>query len=98
MRRYYSEYVSHCLTFYCRYPSLSYFRSEVDRRNWQSCHVVLSALPEDEIDIVMSVYAANDVVKNSVSKVARDKKISQEKVWKTIGNVERKIAAQRGLV
>lgn len=98
MRRYYSEYVSHCLTFYCRYPSLSYFRSEIDRHNWQACHIVLSSLPEDEREMVMCVYKANDAVKDSVSQVAREKRISQEKVWKTIGNVERKIAVQRGLV
>ena len=98
MKRYYSEYIAHCLTFYTRYPDLSHFRSETDRENWQACHNIVSSLPEDERVIVVAVYKPADTVRSNVSNAAKNMRMSRETVWKIINEVERRVAEQRGLI
>ena len=99
MKRYYSEYVSHCLTFYSRYPRLIHFRSETDRKNWKSCEIVLSSLSDEDRELVIEIYKGSDsTIKERVASVSRNRKIGEETVWRLIGNVEHRVAVARGLV
>lgn len=98
MKRYYSEYIAHCLTFYTRYPDLHHFRSETDKANWQACHEIISSLSEDDKGIVIAVYQPADTVRSNVSNAAKNMRMSRETVWKIVNDVERRVAEKRGLV
>ena len=98
MRSFYSEYVQHCMKFYARHPHVSKFRSEADKNNWYACNSVMQHLPEAEREILLAVYRERDTIGDNVYKVAKERKINQDIIWKLITDLEHKIAHRRGLI
>lgn len=97
-RPFYSEYVRHCLRFFSRNLIVSYFRSDVDKKNWFACNSVVKSLSEQDRDIVISVYGSFDTLADNVYEAAKKYDINQAIIWDMMKDIERKIAKKRGLL
>lgn len=97
MKTYYSDFVNHCLRFYARHPEPT-FKSDTEKKNWISCDSVLKGLSETDREMLTAIYADGDTLPDCVFKQAKERGIRQDCIWKLIGDVERKIAKQRGLL
>lgn len=97
-RPFYSEYVRHCLRFYSRNRTVSYFRSDVDKKNWLACNSVIRSLSEQDRDIIVSVYGNFDTLADNVYEIAKKYDINQAIIWDMMKDIERKIAKKRGLL
>lgn len=95
---YYSEYVRHALRFYTRNMDLSVFKSEVDKKNWQSCAAVIKTYSMRDRDIIVTVYGNRDTLADNVYETAKKYSINQAIIWDMLKDVERKIAKCRGLM
>lgn len=93
----YSEYVNYYLRFYTR-NSNPVFYSEVSKLNWEICDKVLSNLPTEEREIVMSVYQQTCFLGEAVERISRERKMSNKTVWRIINDTTYKVAKERGLV
>lgn len=99
MRTYYTDYVRHALRFYSRnWAVRPSFRSEADKRNWLSCDMVISKLPEDAGDMLIEIYAGHDTLPDEVYGASQRWNIEQNKIWDMMKSVEQKIAHKRGLI
>lgn len=99
MKKYYTEYVYHCLRFYARYhDGANNFRSDVDRKNWVACDKVLSRLRDEDKKMVVMVFQSRDSIADSVYETAKLYRIDQNHLWKILSEIESKIAKSRGLI
>lgn len=96
-RTYYSDYVTHCMRFYVRYPEPT-FQSEAARRDWYACSGAMQLLPEDERDILTEVYRRGDTVPDNVRSVAWERRMNQDRIWKMIARLVPEVAKRRGLL
>ena len=94
----YSEYVRHALRFYTRNLSQPAFKTEVDKKNWVSCAIVLNDYSERDFDIIVAVYSGYDTLPDNVYETAKKHEINQNIIWDMLKELERKIARERGLV
>lgn len=97
MRVYYSEFVNHCLRFYVRYPSPR-FRTDAEKKNWLACDLALKSFSDADMELLTSIYRDGDTMSDSVFQMAKRNSISQDAIWKLIGELERKVAKRRGLL
>lgn len=102
-RPYYSEYIRHAMRFYARSVINSrqaqpFFKSDVDKKNWQSCHNALKDYSDSDKDILISVYAGFDTLPDEVYQTAEKHKINQNIIWDMMKEFERKCAKKRGLL
>lgn len=98
-RPFYSEYVKHAMRFYARTISPQpHFKSEADRANWLSCQSVLKHYPDEDRDILISVYGGFDTLADEVYNVSKKHKINQNIIWDMMKEFERKVARKRGLI
>ena len=97
-KTYYSEYVQHCMRFYARHPKPDYFRSDIDKENWQACDRAMKSFTEESKDTLLYVYREADTIADNVYQIAKKKSIKQDSVWKLMGELERLVAKKRGLI
>ena len=97
-RPFYSEYIRHCLRFYTRNPSPSYFKTEVDKQNWWACEKVVREYSDTDKDIITTVYGGYDTLADNVYNAAKKLDINQNIIWDMMKDLERKIARKRGLL
>lgn len=97
MKTYYSDFVNHCLRFYARHKDPK-FKTDSEKKNWHSCDSVLKTYPDADREMLLSIYADGDTVPDCVFRLAKEKGIKQDYIWKLIGELERKIAKRRGLL
>lgn len=97
-RPYYSEYIRHCLRFYCRNTTKPDFKNEVDKCNWLSCHSIISKCNETDRQYLIEVYCSFDTLADSVYETAKKYSINQNIIWDLIKDIERRIAKRRGLL
>ena len=97
-RPFYTEYVRHMLRFYTRNLSLTDFKSEVDRRNWYTCHDVLKQYSSRDTAILIYVYSSFDTLPDNVYNISIAHNIHQNIVWDMMKELERKLAIRRGLL
>ena len=98
MKKYYSDYVTHCLRFYSRHPKPNYFKTEVDRKDWQAVDTALKGFSDEEKDMLLTVYREGDTIADNVYQVAKRNHIHQDRIWSMIENLEKRIAKRRGLL
>lgn len=97
-RPFYSDYVRHMLRFYTRNLSLSRFRSDTDKTNWNVCNEVLNQYSNRDRDILVYVYSSFDTLSDNVYNISITHNIHQNIVWDMMKEFERKIAKNRGLL
>ena len=97
MRTHYSIYTQHCMRFYTRYPS-PIFGSEADEKDWKACEDALKDFSPYQVDILTTVYRENDTLMNNIRKVSIARNIDQDKIWKLVSELEKRIAEKRGLL
>lgn len=101
MRRYYTEYVRHCIRFYITtldIGTVPRFNTEVDKNNWMACHSVLKNFNSKNMDIVCEVYSRGDTIPDKVYNLAKEANIEQDYIWNLLASLERDIAKKRGLL
>ena len=97
MRHYYSDFVSHCLKFYARYPK-PVFKTDADKVNWEACRRALSTFTEEEQQILVYVYRERDTMEDNVYNASVIHNIDQDLIWKMIMKLEKRVAKRRGLI
>lgn len=97
MRAFYSEFASHCIRFYARYPQPR-FRTDVDKKNWFACDNALKSFSDADRALLIDIYRDGDTLPDNVYQMAKRKGVKQESLWKLIEELERKVAKRRGLL
>ena len=101
MKRYYADYVRHCLRFYVMTMDMGTspkFNTEVDRNNWAACHAIVKNLDNKTIDIVRDIYGPGDTIPDKIYHLAKMRNVNQDSIWNIINNLERAVAKKRGLL
>ena len=97
-RAFYSEYVNHCMRFYARHDRPAKFRSEADKQNWLACDSALKTFSEGDRFLLLTIYQEGDTVADTIYKMAKSHNVSQDVIWRLVGDLERKVAKRRGLL
>lgn len=103
MKPYYSEFTRHCLRHYVLTQDeapgcLPRFRNDAERENWNACHQVLKDYSTRDMDIISQVYRPGDTMSDKIYMLAKARQISQDSLWRLIGDTEKKVAQKRGLI
>lgn len=101
MKRYYADYVRHCLRFYVMTIDVGTspkFNTDVDRNNWAACHAATKNFDHKTMDIVREIYGPGDTIPDKVYHLAKERNVSQDSIWNFINTLERNIAKKRGLL
>lgn len=100
MKKYYSEYIRHCLRFYVmtlesvHKPS---FVRESDKENWMACHSIMSHLPPEQVEKVKYLYRPGSALTDNIYMLSANEK-DRRSLWEMIENLEKSIAKRRGLL
>ncbi len=97
MKRFYSEYVNHCLRFYARHPHPK-FRSSADKENWKACEEAFKTFNDRDRSMLLRVYREGDTIPDNVYQTAKQEHIKQDVIWDLINQLEKKVAKRRGLI
>lgn len=97
MKAFYSDMAEHCLKFYARHRDPK-FRSDADKKNWYACENALKGFDETDRAMLIEVYAAGDIMHDTVEATAKRFKVSPDTMWGKIHELERKVAKRRGLI
>lgn len=97
-RPFYSEYVRHCLRFYCRNTKNPRFNTEVDKNNWYACHRAIERYSDKDKEILIMVYALYDTIADNVYEIAKVRNLDQNIIWDMLKEFERSVAKKRGLL
>ena len=101
MKRYYADYVRHCLRFYVMTLDVGTtprFNTEVDKNNWTACHAVVKNLDDKTTDIVREIYGPGDTIPDKIYNLAKASKQNQDYIWNIVNTLERNVAKKRGLL
>ena len=101
MKRYYADYVRHCLRFYVMTMDIGTsprFNTEADRNNWAACHFALKNFDDKTLDIVREIYSPGDTIPDKIYHMAKTRNISQDSIWNIVNTLERNVAKKRGLL
>lgn len=101
MKRYYAEYVRHCLRFYVMTLDMGTspkFNTEVDRQNWMACHLVMKNIDLKTLEVIKEIYRPGDTIPDKVYHLSKELKVPQDTIWNTINTLERNVAKKRGLL
>ena len=98
-KRYYTDYITHMLRFFCKYPERpSPFRTDADRMNWLACRAVLFRLTEAEQAVIRGVYGRNAArVPDAVAAYCEESGKSPAYVYDLIGTVTEQVKTERRL-
>lgn len=97
-KTFYSDYVSHMLKFYCKYPLIESFKSDVDEMNHEICDEVMSELEETERLILAEIFTTKEPLTVIIKKLAGDYSFDEPFVWELLNDVSYDIAVRRGLI
>lgn len=101
MRKYYTEYVRHCLRFYVMtldVGSCPKFNTEPDKNNWVACHQAVTNTDPQTLEMIKEVYSQGDTIPDKVYQLSKEMRISQDSIWNIINKLERTVAKNRGLI
>lgn len=101
MKRYYADYVRHCLRFYVMTMDMGTsprFNTEVDRNNWAACHAAMRKFDNNTLDIVREIYGPGDTIPDKIYNIAKRLRVDQDSIWNIVNALERDVAKKRGLL
>ncbi len=101
MKRYYADYVRHCLRFYVMTVDVGTapkFNKDVDKNNWLACYSVLKNTDPKTLEIVKEIYRPGDTIPDKVYNLSKELKIPQDTIWNLINTLESNVAKKRGLL
>ena len=97
MKRFYSDYVRHCIRFYIKYPNCIHMDStNID--NWTACDKAFSAFSENDKSLFRDIYTDGKNTEYIMLKYSKDNGIALEDLQKKCSTLERMIARIRGLI
>ena len=97
MRKYYTEYVRHCLRFFARHPQPR-FKTNADEANWKACERAVNKLTPVEQEIIAEIYKAGDTIPDNIYQVSKARRLDHEYLWNLINTLEQSVAKRRGLL
>lgn len=95
-KAFYSDFSEHCLRFYMRHTD-PIFKGEADRRNYEVCEEVLENLTDGDREFITFIFSEGDTIADNIYKLSTVKSIPQDRIWKLVNDVEKKIAILRGI-
>lgn len=95
---FYSQCVLHFMRFYSRYPDLTHFKSEADKKNWFACKRALKHYSDRDKQMLMQVYAGRDTLADNVYETAIKFNTNVDNIWDMLPDFERLVARKRGLI
>ena len=101
MKRYYADFVRHCLRFYVMtldIGSCPKFSNEAERNNWMCCKAATDNMDAKTMEVVKEIYRPGDTIPDKVYHISRELKIPQDSIWNMINTLERDVAKKRGLI
>ena len=101
MKRYYADYVRHCLRFYVTTLDVGTspkFNTDVDKNNWAACHAVVKNFDDKTMVIVREIYGPGDTIPDKIYHLAKELKVTQDSIWNIVNTLERNVAKKRGLL
>ena len=101
MKRGYSDCVRHYLMLYLSDMEVGTppkFKNTIEKDDWMACHSVMSALDQEDAQLVTEMYRRGDTLADNIYKLATARKTSQRTYWNLADDIEYKIAKKRGLI
>lgn len=97
MKKPYSDYVRHCMTYYIE-NTQKIFYTEVDKANWEAVDEALKQFSRDEVNILMFIYRQRScTMREAIDKALFGSDMKRNRVWGMITRLEEQIASKRGL-
>ena len=101
MKRYYADYVRHCLRFYVMTLDIGTsprFNTQVDKNNWVACQAATKNLDDKTMEIVREIYSPGDTVPDKIYHLAKRLNVHQDYIWNIVNALESNVAKKRGLL
>lgn len=91
MKKYYSEFVAHCIRTYAKSPNQK-------DSNTSAVDSVFRELSEADKAILLELYEAHGSITDTVSRIAKRTGMEENRIWCMVTVVEKEIAKRRGLL
>ena len=98
MKTFYSDYTQHCMRFYARRERPEQFPTLADRQNWEACETAVNKFCEQDREIIFKIYGNPDTLADNIYGISVEMGEPQDRFWKLIGDVEKAVAQERGLI
>lgn len=103
MKTHYSDFCCHAMRFYVKSILNStsaepHFKTDADKKNWYACRASVKSFSPEDMGVLLALYSMNMPTPDAVSRVAKERKMSQDHLWNIVHELERKIAKRRGLI
>ena len=101
MKRYYADFVRHCLRFYVMTLDIGTspkFNNEAEKYNWVACQAATEKIDTKTMEVVKEIYRPGDTIPDKVYHLSKELKIPQDTIWNMINTLERNVAVKRGLI
>lgn len=101
MKRYYADYVRHCLRFYVLtldVGSSPRFNSHADKCNWVACQAATKNMDEKTMKIVREIYGPGDTISDKIYNLSKTLRVTQDYLWNLVNTLEHNVAKKRGLL
>lgn len=96
-QKFYSGYVGHCLRCYSRHPAHT-AENEADKHNREACDFALKSFSDSDREMLLAIYRDDGTVAENVLSAAQMYGVKPNRIWKLIGELEREVAINRGLL
>ena len=103
MRPHYADFVKHAMRYYAKNrlnasSEQPRFKTEADKKNWESCKAAMGTFSDEERDLLLSVYIEDDNLADCITRAAKRERISANRIWNLVSDLEKKVAKRRGLI
>ena len=103
MRPHYADYVKHAMRYYAKHrmnisSEQPRFKSEADKKNWESCKAAIATFSDEARDILLSIYMEDDNLVECINRAAKREHLSADRIWNLVNKLEKKVAKRRGLI
>lgn len=99
MRKYYSDFVSHCARLYFNTDTIpSPLADKVKYNNFIAVSNVLDGYSTEDVVFLRRVYTSEDSLPKNVERTAINRGCKSEALWYIIQTFERDVAVERGLL
>jgi hypothetical protein len=86
------------MRFYARHPDKSSFTSKADKEDWFACQRAMKFYTPEKQEMLLQVYARRDTLEDNVYEVAKEHRVDQNVIWSLLGDLDRTVAKERGLL